>query len=42
MIRIDITVEAFDALAATLPDSDMYELEIDGKGQRATSGCRPL
>jgi hypothetical protein len=34
LIRIDITVEAFDAIAATLPDSDTYELEIDGKGQR--------
>jgi hypothetical protein len=33
MIRIAITQAAFDALAATLPASDTYELELDGRGQ---------
>jgi hypothetical protein len=33
MIRIAISQAAFDAIAATLPSSDTYELELDGRGQ---------
>ena len=34
MIRISITAAAFDAIAATLPGSVLFEREPDDKGER--------
>jgi hypothetical protein len=34
MIRISITASAFDAIAATLPGTVLFEREPDDKGER--------
>jgi hypothetical protein len=34
MIRISITASAFDAIAATLPSTVLFEREPDDKGER--------
>jgi len=39
MIRISITVAAFEAIAATLPGSVLFERERDDQGEREVD-CR--
>ena len=42
LVRITITAEAFDAVAATLPLGSVgYEAELKAKGERLRSGSRP-